>query len=232
MEMSATKGETSVTERRESMKLVIIFGPPAVGKMTVGMELARLTGLRLFHNHVVVDVVLRYFEFGSPPFKRLVGEFRRRIFEEVAESDLPGLIFTFVWALDDPRDRGFIDTVCEIFRAQGAEIYFVELRATLDERLRRNDTELRLAEKWPKRDLKRSRELLLDAVEKYQLNSAGDFFYRDDGRYVDVDNTDLAPGDVAQRIVDAFGLTVRSADAAGGDDQPDSDHAGDVSRAS
>jgi hypothetical protein len=31
--------------------LVIVFGPPAVGKMTVGLELERLTGFRLFHRH-------------------------------------------------------------------------------------------------------------------------------------------------------------------------------------
>ena len=30
------------------MKLIVIFGPPAVGKMTVGLELQRRTGLRLF----------------------------------------------------------------------------------------------------------------------------------------------------------------------------------------
>jgi len=33
-------------------KLIILFGPPAVGKMTVGKELADLTGLKLFHNHM------------------------------------------------------------------------------------------------------------------------------------------------------------------------------------
>ncbi len=64
--------------------LVMLVGPPAVGKMTVGHELASRTGLRLFHNHHTIDLVLRFFEFGTPPFQRLVGEFRRRMFEEVA----------------------------------------------------------------------------------------------------------------------------------------------------
>ena len=85
--------------------LVMLVGPPAVGKMTVGHALAARTGLRLFHNHQTIDLVLRFFPFGTPPFQRLNGEFRRRIFEEVAASDLPGLIFTFVWAFDDPRDH-------------------------------------------------------------------------------------------------------------------------------
>jgi len=78
------------------MTLVVIFGPPAVGKMTVGMELERRTGLRLFHNHMAVDPVLQFFPFGSPAYSKLVSEFRRRIFEEVAAGDLPGLIFSYV----------------------------------------------------------------------------------------------------------------------------------------
>ena len=40
------------------MKLVVLHGPPAVGKLTVARELARLTGWRLFHNHLVVDALL------------------------------------------------------------------------------------------------------------------------------------------------------------------------------
>jgi hypothetical protein len=66
------------------MTLVVLFGPPAVGKMTVGLELERLTGLRLFHNHMTVDLVLRFFPFGTPPFQRLVSELRTRLCEEVA----------------------------------------------------------------------------------------------------------------------------------------------------
>ena len=62
-----------------SMTLVVLFGPPAVGKMTVGLELQQLTGLRLFHNHMTVDLVLQFFPFGEPPFRRLVSEFRTRL---------------------------------------------------------------------------------------------------------------------------------------------------------
>jgi len=33
------------------MHLVMLFGPPAAGKMTVGAEIARPTGYKLFHTH-------------------------------------------------------------------------------------------------------------------------------------------------------------------------------------
>ena len=104
------------------MTLVVIFGPPAVGKMTVGMELERLTGLRLFHNHMTIDPVLQFFPYDSAAFSKLVGEFRRRIFEEVAASDLPGLIFTYVWALNDPRDKAHVDGLTRVFADGGSEI--------------------------------------------------------------------------------------------------------------
>ncbi len=59
------------------MTLVIIFGPPAVGKMTVGLELQRITGFRLFHNHMTADPLLRLFPFESAPHRRLVGVAKR-----------------------------------------------------------------------------------------------------------------------------------------------------------
>jgi len=184
--------------------LVFIIGPPAVGKMTVGHELARRTGLKLFHNHQTIDLVLPFFSFGSPPFRRLVGEFRRRILEEVASSDLPGIIFTFVWAFDLASDDAVVEEYTEIFRSRGGRVVVVELEATQKERLRRNETEFRLAAKPFKRDLDASRRQLLELDDKYQLNSRGRLAGRAD--YLHVDNTSLTAEEAAERIIDAFGL--------------------------
>jgi hypothetical protein len=186
------------------MKFIVIFGPPAVGKMSVGHELAKLTGLKLFHNHMTIDLVLNFFDFGHERFHRLVAEFRRRVFEEVAASELPGLIFTFVWALDQDSDRKFIESSCDIFREKSAKIYFVELEAELSERLKRNESEFRLSQKPPKRDIEKSRERLLDDSTKYKLNSNGDFFYKEN--YIKINNTDLSAHEAAQRIVETFSL--------------------------
>ena len=111
------------------------------------MELERQTGFRLFHNHMSVDPVMRLFPFESPAYSRLVGEFRRRIFEEFSASDERGLIFTFVWAVDDEQDRRFVEATRRTFVEKGANVYFVELQATQEVRLWRNETPLRLAEK-------------------------------------------------------------------------------------
>lgn len=184
------------------MKFVVIFGPPAVGKMTVGHELSKITGFRLFHNHMTIELVLNFFEFGEPQFEALVSEFRQRVFEEVAASDLPGLIFTFVWAVEHESDREFVERSCDIFRDKGAHVYFVELQADLEERLSRNETEFRLSHKASKRDIKSSRKRLLDDDEKYKLNSDGDSFIKDN--YLKIDNTNLSAVETAGMIADEF----------------------------
>jgi hypothetical protein len=205
-----TETEPGPTTPASAPTLVFLIGPPAVGKMTVGYELARRTGLRLFHNHQTIELVLPFFAFGSPPFKRLVGEFRRRIFEEVAASDLPGLIFTYVWAFDLPGEKRSVEELAAIFGDCGGRVVYVELQATQEERLRRNETELRLAHKPSKRDLAWSRANLLDCDAHYQLHSDGRFDGRDD--WLLIDNTDLSPAEVAGRIIAHFGLPASAGD--------------------
>lgn len=186
--------------------LVFIVGPPAVGKMTVGCELAQRTGLKLLHNHHTIDLALRFFPHGTPAFHRLVGEFRRRIFEEVAASDLSGLIFTYVWAFDHPSEAATVEEYASPFRARDGRVVFVELEANQEERLRRNESAFRLAEKPFKRDLAASRRQLLEIDAKYQVNSKGVFDDRPD--YLRIDNTDLSAADVAERVIAKFGLPV------------------------
>jgi hypothetical protein len=184
------------------MKFIVIFGPPAVGKMTVGYELAKLTGFRLFHNHMTIELVLNFFDYEQPQFHTLVSDFRKRIFEEVAASDLTGLIFTFVWALELESERKYIERCCDIFREKGADVYFVELEAELPERLSRNVSEFRLLHKPSKKDLESSRNHLLESNEKYKLNSDDDFFYKDN--YLKVNNTNSSAYETARKIVKEF----------------------------
>ena len=186
------------------MSLVIIFGPPAVGKMAVGHELQRLTGLRLFHNHATIELVLQFFQFGEGRFSNLVRELRHQVMEAVAASDLRGMIFTYVWALDDARDRRAVDEFRGIFERHGRQVFLVELEASKQERIRRNGTEFRLSQKASKRDTAASLELLMTLDEAHKLNSTDEF----DGaaRYIRIDNTDLSPVEAAALINNSFGL--------------------------
>jgi hypothetical protein len=152
------------------MHLVVLFGPPAVGKMTVGHELCRLTGYRLFHNHLTIEPFLEVFEFGSPSFVRLSSEFRRRVVEEAIASDLPGLVFTFVWGLELEEDRDFVQAYVDLVEGAAGRVSFVELAAPLAIRQERNNTEFRLAEKKSKRD-RAFNDANLVELESYVMNT-------------------------------------------------------------
>lgn len=186
------------------MDLIIVFGPPAVGKMTVGQEISRLTGYPLLHNHMTIDLVTELFDFGTPQFGRLVPAFRQMLVAEAATSDLPGLIFTFVWAFDVDEDRRFLYGLRDAVAEHGEATYYAELEAGLDERLVRNRTENRLRHK-KKADFDKTEGAILH-LEAHRMNSDGDFPYPK--RHVKIDNTHLSAREAARRIVEAFGFTV------------------------
>ena len=117
------------------MKLIFLYGMPATGKLTVAQELVTITGYKLFHNHMVVDLLLTVFDFGSPAFVALRERFWLSVFAEAFRSDLPGMVFTF-----NPEatvGAGFIEQVKNLAIAAGGQVEFIELTAPLAELKRR-----------------------------------------------------------------------------------------------
>lgn len=186
------------------MKFVLIFGPQAVGKMTVGQELAKITGLKLFHNHMTIDLVNPFFDYDTKEGKRLVGLFRQEIFEEVAKSNQYGLIFTYVWAFDLQPDWEYVQKVCQIFESKGGTVYFVELEADIDERLERNRSANRLEHKPTKRNIEWSENEILETMHKHRLNSLPGEIKKKE--YLKINNTDLSAAEVAEMIKEKFYL--------------------------
>lgn len=183
------------------MKLVFLIGNGAVGKMTVGQELMKLTGLRLFHNHMTIEPVIEVFGYYNGT---VVSKMRQIIFEEFAKSDNYGMIFTYMWAFDQQSDWNSVEHVTNIFKEQGAEVYYVKLVAPQEVRLKRNETENRLKNKASKRDLETSRERIIRQDEKYRLESyEGEITFEN---YIKIDNTNLEPAEVAKMIQERFSL--------------------------
>ena len=185
-------------------RLVFLIGPSAVGKMTVGLELERRTGMRLLHNHMTIDLVTPFFEFGTAPFFRLVESFRCQLVEEVAGSDLPGMVFSYVWAFDEDGEGDGVEVYAKPFRDRGLRVSFVEVSATQEERLRRNRTELRLDRKRFKRDLVWSDANLRELDERHVLESPEHFRQRED--WLLIDTTNLSAAETADVIIEALGL--------------------------
>jgi hypothetical protein len=110
------------------MKLLFLHGPPAVGKLTIAREVSRLTGWRLFHNHLTVDLVLSVYDFGTPGFIALRDQIWLAVIRRALADGLPGLIFTF--NPENSVPQRFIDELFEEVTAAGSEVIPVELIAS------------------------------------------------------------------------------------------------------
>jgi AAA domain len=191
------------------VRLLVIFGPPAVGKMTVGRAVAARGGFRLFHNHAVLEPLLEVFDYGTAPFMRLLGHWRRGLIEEAAAAGID-LVMTYVWGLELESDVRELSDYIRPYVEQGATVSFIELYADLDTRLERNRTEHRLAEKRSKRDLAWSDGNVRD-LEKHVMNTgrpgqAGMLTPAElllaRHMHRKLDNTSLSPEDAAESILD------------------------------
>ena len=185
-------------------KFILIIGPQAVGKMTVGQELANCLGYKLLYNHLTIDLLLNIFEYSGEQFKKLNKLFRMQIFEEFAKTDGKGIIFTgcFDFGNNFEAEKEETDKWMGLFE----ESYVVELETSLEERLRRNKTANRLKYKASKRDLEWSENELLKSMQKHRMNS-----YQGEGEkifknYLKIDNTDLSAQEVAKMIKEKFQL--------------------------
>ena len=183
------------------MKFVLITGNSAVGKMTVGQELAKRTGLRLFHNHMTIEPVLEIFGFFH---RNTVMRLREVVFEEFARSECYGMIFTYMWAFDQQADWDYVEHVKQIFAPYGTEFYYVELVAPQEIRLQRNVSENRLRNKASKRDIEASNRRLINDDLKYRCESLpGEIPFEN---YLRIDNSLLSPQEAARRIQAHFEL--------------------------
>lgn len=169
------------------MNLIFLFGLPGVGKLTVARELSNLTGFKVFHNHLTVDLVTSLFEFGSENFINLREKIWLETFSEAIKANFDGLIFTFAPERTVPDD--FPEKVRQLLEENGGKVIFVELKCSLEE------LEKRLA------DPSRSEFGKLNSLELFrELNSQGVFDSPKITADFVVDTTNFSPIETAQKI--------------------------------
>lgn len=194
------------------MSLFVIIGAQATGKMTVGRELEKKIAGKLLYNHQTIDIFANYLGYTKETF-RLSEELRKSLFKAFVENAktnaTESIIFTVVVNFDEAGDHQFLQDISQAFLEGQQKVYFIELVASLEERLERNIHEKRLAAKPSKRDVAFSRNELLTSMEKHRLQSNKGEVEKlyPFVQYLKVDNTHLAEERVAEIIVEHFQLT-------------------------
>ena len=173
------------------MRLVFIYGLPGTGKLTVARELAALTGYKLFHNHLTVDLAASLFPHGSPEYMGYVRALRLEAFARAAAANVD-LIFTFWYSnISQPSVERYRDVI----ESAGGTTHFVHLHCRPE-----------LLETRVTSDSRRGKKIdsvadLRVALEEY---GTADLI---PSTALSIDNSDLEPIDVAKRIADFYALT-------------------------
>ena len=179
------------------MRLIFLYGPPAVGKYTIGVELAARTGFRLFHNHLTVNLVSAVFERDSEVWLRLLRGVRRDILTEAARHGV-SLIMTGVFSGTSEHTEAW-RTMLEPVLAEGGRIHFVQLTCARDELFRRVTCDSRRA-----LDKLIDPGRLTDLLDRFDMVSPAPF-----GQHLRLDVTDVAPSESATTIIHHYGIDTR-----------------------
>ncbi len=202
--------------------LLYIFGGQAVGKMTVGEEIQKLTELKLFHNHMTVELANHFYGFteddGSTLAKRYKDGFadlrdrlRYVVLDNIGKSPLKGIIFTAATYYDIEEDIKVINDYTDTFKKSAKSIneevrvLIVELKCELNERLIRNESPLRLERKPTKRNVEWTKKDIEYQVENHRVvlnENEYKVFGADD--FISIDNTNLTAEQTAKIIVKKF----------------------------
>lgn len=116
------------------MTLLFLYGPPAVGKLTVARGLSEATGFPLADNHAIVNPIARVFGWDHPERVRLASRFRLELFQTAAKEGI-SLITTFGGG--GAYYDAFVQETKKIVEAEGGEVNFVRLTAPTDVLLQR-----------------------------------------------------------------------------------------------
>lgn len=175
------------------MRLIVIYGAEATGKLTVAKQLASETSFRLFHNHISVDVARVLFSFGDEGFSELVWDTRELVIDHAARANMDGLIFT--WAYSHPDFLPYVSRLREIIRRNAITAHYVYLTCDLSERKRRVSSAGRI---------EAGKIASIEALERQMAKKNYDLIPDSDSLIID--NSDLSPTEVSNLIASHFAL--------------------------
>ena len=185
--------------------LVVIIGPQAVGKMTIGEKLKEKIGYTLMTNHDSIEIAIKIFSSNKDAKLKLKSKIREDVFNICLENNI-SIIFTFVVDFNTNDDILYLNELKNKFEKTGGHFYLIELEADLQTRLERNKTPHRLECKPSKKNIEWSDKELIDSMNIYRMNSIKDEIKFEN--YIKINNTNLSPNAVCDIIINKFNFNL------------------------
>ncbi|MEK7451031.1 MAG: hypothetical protein AAB662_03800 [Patescibacteria group bacterium] len=168
------------------MKLILLYGPPAVGKLTVAKQLSKTTGISLLHSHMMLNDIAQIFGYDNPIRKKLEFEFKTRIMEEAVGERMD--IITTGSITRDNSD--YYRLLMKLVKEKNGTVFLVQFKAGKEALFDRVKHESR-------KEKINSVEKLEEFFKKYpeNLEKFGE------GEQLVIDTTRLSPEESAQLIL-------------------------------
>jgi shikimate kinase len=186
------------------LKAIIIIGPPAAGKYTIGKMLSKTCNYRFLHEHQVLDIASAFFE--ENPVGRTTYYFKLKIdiFSDFIKYNTTNysIVTTFVHLFDNDYYNNFMVSFLEIFQKSDYDVYIIELKASYEERVKRNTNEDRLNAKPSKQNIEKSMKKITAIEEKARTNSIENDTIFDTFHHTIINTELLSHDEIVNKIID------------------------------
>lgn len=176
------------------MKLVIIYGPPAVGKLAVAKELVKITKFNLFHNHETRDLLASIIGTDDKIW-RVTIPLRKSLIRHAINMKVKGFVFTSVF-VSNVEGRKYLYDMANITEKKGGVAYFVRLVTSEEE----------LCKRVKSKNRKNYGKFQSPMVLKAYLRKKECFDKLHHKNHLNIDNTTKSPKQVAKMIKRHFKL--------------------------
>jgi len=169
------------------MKIIVLYGDIAVGKLTVAKEFVKTSGFKLFHNHLSHDLISSFIESRDDFFWDSVRKIR---FDCVLMAKKKGVDLVMTTGYAGEESDGYIKGLIELCEKERIDLDFVHLFCNEEELMKRVGGESR----------KKHGKLLCSSKLKKFIDEKGvglSIPYVDS---LEIDNFEMSAEDVARLI--------------------------------
>lgn len=177
--------------------IILIYGPQAVGKMTVGQSLASQLKYGMVHDHMILDIAARIYPYHSIEFYNE----KRCLLLDIARRSIKnkrGLVLTRTFDFNCLNDQLEIDMLLTL--QKDTPIIFVGLDSSLGVRIKRNSTRNRLYHKPTKKNITRSQKRLILASKSFKYFPDNNILSKL-SRHIYINNDEKKPCQVTKEII-------------------------------